>query len=302
MKRLIVVYNPRSSRFKDVEREVLSAARELKGYMVGKYEVEPTDVDANAKKLAKLLHDDDLVISAGGDATGVIAVNGIMMSGKSAKLGVLPYGNFNDLARTLGTSTLDDVTRGEVVKYYPLDIVVDGKHFRYASCYVTMGMTAEAVELFDEPKFRKKMQKGHKSSWRSYVQLVKWYFKNRHKKVYIPPFALNGVKQHPKISDYAAMNGTSMCRVMKTKGCYKEKDKFTRLTGRLTSFWRLSILMIRSIVTCTPHLSVKGTDLIEFDVPSTVELQAEGEYRIFRDIKKIEVRKATEYIRMISLK
>ena len=32
-----------------------------------------------------------------------------MKSGKSATLTVLPYGNFNDLARTLGTKKLDDI-------------------------------------------------------------------------------------------------------------------------------------------------------------------------------------------------
>ena len=298
MKRILIVYNPRSSRFKDVEREVLDAARDLKGYMVGKYEVENTNVDDNAKKFAKILRDGDLVVSAGGDATGVIAVNGIMLSGKKAKLSVLPYGNFNDLARTLGVSKLNDVLEGEAKEYWPLDIIVDGKHFRYASCYVTMGMTAEAVELFDEPKFRKKMQKGSKSSWRSYIQLVKWYFKNRHKKSFIPRFRVNGVLQHAKVSDYAAMNGTSMCRVMKTKGCYQYSNKFVRLTGRLTSFWRLSWLMIRSIFVCTPHVEIEK-DEIEFLNLATVELQAEGEYKIFKDISKIEVKKADKPLTLI---
>ena len=79
MKRLLIVYNPRSTRFVDVEKEVLSKTKDLKGYMVGKYEVEPTDVDKNAAKFAKLIKDGDLVISAGGDATGIIASNGILI-------------------------------------------------------------------------------------------------------------------------------------------------------------------------------------------------------------------------------
>jgi len=53
MRRLLIIYNPRSSRFSDVKDEVLSRLTELKGYMVGKYEVANTDVDDNAKKLAK---------------------------------------------------------------------------------------------------------------------------------------------------------------------------------------------------------------------------------------------------------
>ena len=109
MQRLILVYNPRSSRYVDVEREVISRLHHLKGYTIGKYEVKPTNLDDNITKLSKLLKNGDFVLSAGGDATGIIASNGILKSGKDATLAVLPYGNFNDLARTLGTMKFDDV-------------------------------------------------------------------------------------------------------------------------------------------------------------------------------------------------
>ena len=297
MKRLFVVYNPRSSRFCDVEKEVLSHLPKLKGYIIGKYEVEPTGVDKNAAKFAKLLRDGDFVISAGGDATGVISANAILNSNKDVTLAVLPYGNFNDLARTLGTKTLDDIT-GPAQKLYPLEIRVDGKHWRYATCYVTIGMTAEAVPLFDEPKIRKSLQKGHKSSWRSYIYLVKWYFKNRHKKVFIPEFKLNGKPQPRNTSDYAAVNGRSMCRVMKGGYDYQVPQKFRSATYRLTNFWRLFKLMAKSILVRTPGVETKG-DILEFTKPSTVSLQAEGEYQTFENIKTIEVKKTNKYIKVI---
>lgn len=301
MNRVIIVFNPRSTRFKDVEREVLDASRNLTGYTVGKYEVKPTSIEENAACLAKVLNDDDLVISAGGDATGIISVHGIINSGKDARLAVLPYGNFNDLARTLGTFKFDDVFKGKVKKLYPLDIIVDGKHFRYATCYVTMGMTGEAVELFDDKDVRKKLQKGHKSSWCSYVNLVKWYFKNRHKKLFIPEFKLNGELMHIKTSDYCALNGRSMCRVMKGGDWYLKKDIFLHMTGKLANFWNLSILMTRSIFKRVPGSETKG-DVIEFIEPATVELQAEGEYKKFSDIKKIEIRKSDQALKVISLR
>ena len=65
MPRLIIVYNPRSSKHALVEKEVLEPARQMKGWMVGKYEVKPTDVDDNAAKLAQILKDGDLVVTAG---------------------------------------------------------------------------------------------------------------------------------------------------------------------------------------------------------------------------------------------
>lgn len=305
MKRLFIVYNPRSSRFLDVKKEVLDKTKSLKGYMVGKYEVEPTDVDENAKNLAKILKDGDLVLSAGGDATASISANGILRSNKDVTLAVLPYGNFNDLARTLGAKKFEDLNlyrrQGpSSSKLYPLEIHVDGKFFRYATCYVTIGMTAEACELFDEPRFRKSMQKGHKSSWRSYLALVKWYFKNRHKKQFIPDFKLNGKLQHKKTSDYAAVSGKSMCRVMKGGDDYHDPIVFRSMTDRLTNFWRLFKLMTKSILIRTPGVETKG-DKLEFIKPSTVELQAEGEYRTFENIKTIEIKKGKKCLKVIEI-
>lgn len=300
MKRLFIVYNPRSSRFVDVEKEVLSKARELKGYVICKYEVEPTDVDKNAAKFAKLLKDGDLVLAAGGDATGIIASNGILKSGKDASLAVLPYGNFNDLARTLGTKTFEQVFSKNVTtkKLYPLEIYVDGKFFRYATCYVTIGMTAEVCEIFDEPKFRKKMQKGSKSSWRSYIALVKWYFRNRYKKEFIPPFTVNGKPANKKASDYCALSGKSMCRVMKGGDDYLKPKVFRSMNRKLTGLPRLSILMMKSIFVRTPGEETTG-DKIEFLKPATVELQAEGEYKVFENIKSIEIKKGDKCLKVI---
>ena len=212
----------------------------------------------------------------------------------------MPYGNFNDLSRTLGTKTLADALSSEstVKKLYPLEIIVDGKFFRYATCYVTIGMTAEACELFDEPKFRKSMQKGHKSSWRSYLALAKWYFKNRRKKVFIPEFTLNGKKTAKGISDYCALSGKSMCRVMKGGDDYLKPKVFRSENCRLTNFWRLTKLMVAAIFTRTPGTPTTN-DILEFANPATVELQAEGEYRTFKDIKSIEIKKGEKYIKVI---
>lgn len=175
-----------------------------------------------------------------------------------------------------------------VKRLYPLDVIVDGQHWRYASGYVTIGMTAEAVELFDEPKFRKKMQKGHKSSWRSYLALAKWYFKNRHKKVFIPEFTLNGQPTKSKISDYCALSGRSMCRVMKGGNDYLRPEVFRSENCRLTSFPRLFNLMAKSILFRVPGQETTS-DTIRFKNPATVEIQAEGEYNIFKDITTITI-------------
>lgn len=301
MQRLFVIYNPRSSRYASVKADVLSRVSSLKGYIVGKYEVEKTDVDRNATKFAKLLKDGDMVLSAGGDATAVIAANAIMQSGKDATLAVLPYGNFNDLARTLGTRTFDDIfhhSKPTAHKLYPLEIYIDGQFFRYATCYVTIGMTAEAVKLYDGAKMRRVLKKKSGRYIGSYTHLAGWYFKNRHKKVFLPQFSLNGQPQHPKASDYAAINGRSMARVMRGGEDYHRPKVFRSEVDRLTNFWRLCRLMFRSIFSRIPGHDTTG-DVLEFTRPATVELQAEGEYRVFKDIKKIEIRKATKCLKVV---
>ena len=130
MKRIILVYNPRSSRFAEVKTDVIDKVYALKGYMIGKYEVEKTDVDKNSAKLAKILKNGDLVLSAGGDATAQIAANSIIKSNKDVTLAVLPYGNFNDLSRTLQTDTIEQIfnQKNTTRKLYPLEIIVDGSH------------------------------------------------------------------------------------------------------------------------------------------------------------------------------
>ncbi len=303
MRKLLIVYNPRSSRAAEVEKEVLASARELAGMMVGKYEVERTDVDKNAAKFAKLLKDGDLVLAAGGDATATIAANGILLSSRDVSLAVLPYGNFNDLARTLKTKSFEQVFENQkleksVRKLYPLEIIVDGKFFRYATCYVTIGMTAEAVEIYDRPEVRKKLKKNFGRKVGSYVSLASWYFKNRHRKQFLPEFYLNGKLQDKRISDYAAVNGRSMARVMKGGEDYLKPKTFRSETDRLTNFWRLFRLMFLSIFVRVPGAETKG-DVLEFVEPATVEIQAEGEYRVFRGVKKIEIRKAEKWLKVV---
>ena len=327
MKRVLIVYNPRSSRYAEVKKEVLEPIHGLKGYIIGKYEVKSSNLDANINNLSKLLKDGDLVISAGGDATGVIAANAILKSKKDVTLSVLPFGNFNDLARTLGTKTLEEVlgTGGRNLssedrklgrtalsvseedrfgqapcqKLHPLEIWVDDKFFRYATCYVTIGMTASAVYLYDQPKMRKKLRTNFGRKISSYTELAKWYFKNRHKKQFLPEFTLNGVKQHPKTSDYAAVNGRSMARVMKGGDDFLRPHHFRHETDRLTSFPRLAKLMIKSIFYRIPGTDTTG-DILEFTNPSIVELQAEGEHTALKNIKKIEIKKGTKCLEVIT--
>ena len=308
MQRIFIVYNPRSSRFKDVQKEVLDilmSPERLKnfgvtGAMVGKYEVEKTNVDDNAARLARLIRDEDLVLAVGGDATAVIAANGILLSKKDATLAALPYGNFNDLAKMLKVKTLADVFKAKTAKLWPLEVLVDGKHLRYSTCYTTIGMMAEATELFDNKKVRKSLRKGHKTTWRSYPKLAKWYFKNRSKRVFLPEFKLNGLFQKKNTTDYLAVNGKKLARVMRGGTWYKNEKTFWHTTGRLKSFFRLSFFMAKSMFNKVPGAETKG-DTLEFLSPATIEFQSEGEYKILENVEKIEIKKAEQFLKVLYL-
>ena len=300
MKHLLIVYNPRSSRYLEVKDQVLARAKELSGYIVGKYEIANTNIEDNIKQLSQVLEGGDLVLAAGGDATAIIAANAILESGKEVTLAVLPYGNFNDLSRTLRTKTFDDVflSGATARNFYPLEIIVDGKFFRYSTCYVTVGMMAESVGLYNEPEMRRKLKKTFGRQVTSYTELAKWYFKNRKKHVFIPEFKLNGVLQPKNTSDYAAVNGRSMARVMKGGEDYRDPKYFRHKIDHLTNIHRLIKLMFKSVISRIPGSATDG-DTLEFVNPSAVALQAEGEGKVFENIKIIEIRKSKKCLKVI---
>lgn len=323
-RKLIIIYNPRSTKASAVEQEVLAPARELKGWLVGKYEVKPTDVNDNVERLAQILSDGDLAVAAGGDGTAVIAANGIMQSGKDVTLGVLGYGNFNDMARMLGVGRpvkhgeqyvggVAEITQkfenGAVKEIYPLEVEVDGKHWRYVPCYVTLGLFAESVAIFDDRKVRKKLRSGKKGLVFSVWNLAKWYFKNR-KRSFLPGGEIEkrgvqgvetrGVMQaFPEgMTDYIAVNGKSLARIMRGGKNYLKTDEFRSTTQRLGRFWRLVWFMMKSILWRVPGTDT-SEDIIRFTEMGVVEIHAEGEYERLEGVRKIVVRKRGKSLKVV---
>jgi len=56
--------------------------------------------------------------------------------------------------------------------------------------------------------------------------------------------------------------------------------------------------MAKSILYRTPGNETKN-DILEFLTPATVELQAEGEYEVFKNARKIEIRKGNQCLQVI---
>ena len=160
------------------------------------------------------------------------------------------------------------------------------------------GMMAESVKIYDQPKMRKKLKKSFGRKISSYIDLAGWYFKYRHKKQFLPDFKLNGKLQPKNTSDYAAINGHFLARVLKSTPYYQNPHIFLHETDRLTNFWRLAKLITKSIFFRIANTETTY-DKVEFLEPATIEIQAEGEYQVFKDIKKIEIKKGDKFIKVI---
>jgi diacylglycerol kinase family enzyme len=308
-RRVFLVYNPRSSKATFVKEQVAAPLRDIPGVMFGKYEVKPTDVDDNAEQLSKILTDGDIVIAAGGDGTATIGLNGVMLSKKAVRFMAVPFGNFNDMARTLKKASGKEL--------YPLEAKIDGVHYRYAACYFTIGMFAESTEIFDAEKTRKKLRKGNKGIIFSIRTLVKWYFRNKRKR-FIPPFKYfsttktydaNGVFQvrvktmhedeSKGISDYLAVNGVSVAKMMKGgKKFFLHKSDFLSTTGKLNKFFKLAPFMAKSILSRVPG-DISTEDTIIFPDYGDVEIQAEGEYKKLKHVGKIVISKSEKSLKIL---
>jgi hypothetical protein len=300
LRKILLVYNPRSSKAKLVKAQVFEPLRGIPGVMFGKFEVQPTDVDDNAAQLAKILADGDVVIAAGGDGTATIGLNGVMLSGKDVRFSALPFGNFNDMARTLKLASGREI--------YPLEAQIDGGHYRYAVCYFTIGMFAESTEVFDHAKTREKLKQGNKGIFFSIRTLAFWYFRNRHKR-FIPEFiersemsdtrgGLNGEKARG-VSDYLAINGVSVAKMMKGRSdVVEDPAKFLSATGKLNGFFGLMKFMTKSIFRGIPG-RISEMDQLIFVTPACVEIQAEGEYKRLENVKKIVVKKAAKPVKIL---
>lgn len=298
MQRLIAVYNPNSSKYGRVKSEVLDKLRSLKGWTVGRYEIKPVSLEENAMALSELLQDGDLVVSIGGDGTAAVTANAILGSKKAVRLGVLGYGNFNDLSRTFKTKTLDDLMNGKTVKVWPLEATIDGKRWRFALGYITIGLFAEATAVFDDEKTRKKLRSGRKTPVFSWKVLAKWYFRNRKKREFLPPVKLNGRSLAKNTTDYVALNGKSMAGVMRGRNWFLKPRVFQSETAGLRKFSKLMTLMLKSMIYKVPGKKTEG-DILEFKDPAEIMIQAEGEYTRFAGVKQIEIKKAERCLNVV---
>ena len=282
--RVILVCNRKSTGYKRVEKEVVKPLREFilqqKGMIFLRFDVESLMLEENAKRLANLIGDGDVVLVAGGDGTAGIGVNGIMQSGKDAKFYVIPYGNFNDIIQILRPNS------GK--KVYAIEALMDGKHFRYALAYFTIGMMAESTKIFDDEKVRRKLRKSKFNLIFSLKTLLMWFFVN-HKKDYI---TVDG----QKYSDILVVNGKNVARLMKG-GEYYLGETFLYTEQRLNNFFAMVFFMLQAMFSGIPGKKLKNKT-IHFEEKQRIFIQSEGEYKdlVVQEISFLKSKKSIEIL------
>ena len=279
-----------------MQKEVIEPLRTVRGLILLKFEIKATSVEENVKNLANLLQDGDTLVSAGGDGTASIGLNAAITSGKKVCFSALPYGNFNDMSRMLKTKDIAQVLeKKETKKFYPLEIFIDGKFWRYAGCYATAGLFAESTEIFDNRKIRKNLQKNKKRLIFSVFSLADWYFKNHQKREFLPNFKINGKNAKRGTTDYLAINGRTVARVMRGGKYFEDSGYFLSGTAKLRSLPKLLVFMAKAMTTGVGG-EKSNIDILEFELPSDIEIQVEGEYRRFNKISKIEIKKSDSFV------
>ena len=203
-----------------------------------------------------------------------------MQSGKDAKFYVIPYGNFNDIIQILRSNS------GK--KVFPIEALIDGKHFRYALAYFTVGMMAESTKIFDDEKVRRKLRKSKFNLIFSLKTLLMWFFVNR-KKDYI---TIDG----QKYSDILVVNGKNVARLMKG-GEYYLGETFLYTEQRLNNFFAMVFFMLQAMFSGIPGKKLKNKRIC-FEEKQRIFIQSEGEYKdlVVQEISFLKGKKSIEIL------
>ncbi|MDO4871916.1 MAG: diacylglycerol kinase family protein [bacterium] len=302
-KRLVLVINSRSSGFKTIQTKILPHLNELQlnENQLATFEIQPTTPIENAHEMAKMLHDDDVILVAGGDGTAHIATNAAMLSGKkNIQMKYTGFGNFNDYANSFsknsGKAAIWAFENGEVKsRIRPLEIRINGEFFRYAPLYATVGLTAEMAEIFESKKLRKVLKKFHGRNSRLILSLIaatRFYFRHRQNyNLAISKIEIDGKeisKKTAKITDLVFMNGPRMARIMRSKINKTDAEHFG-FTAMNAGDFRANIpFLVRGFLGKIPLQRIRKSK-IEFEKPAKIALQIEGEATFLREVKTLEI-------------
>ena len=88
-----------------------------------------------------------------------------------------------------------------------------------------------------------------------------------------------------------AVNGKTVAKMMRGGKYFLSKDGFLSYNGQMTKFFKLSLMMAKSILRKVPGTE-SDYDCLVFPKPAKIMAQAEGEYKKLDAVEIIEISKA----------
>jgi diacylglycerol kinase family enzyme len=252
------------------------------------------DYDDNVAAFAESFREGDTILAAGGDGTHTQVSEAIIQSGLAdLRAGFLAYGNFNDIPVGFnGPGRIDPLTlldaRARAIDAIPMHVDVNGETVRRPLAYATLGWTATASGKFAEGDFRQHLKERNKhlvtalsgaALFREYVQ--------RRRDLYLPHFTLNDDRElHTRTTDVVALNHSRMGRFIRLKGFDSSDKDFAYVQLDVSNLIKNSPFLSRAFAGQMPA-EMTNEQRLDFQVPSTVPFQNEGEFKLLEGVESI---------------
>ncbi len=303
--RVMVVQNPVSSRSRDVQRCVIDRLEDsaIPKSHIKIFSTPSAHANETIEALCEAIQPGDQILVAAGDGTGNAVINAYMQADtQGVRLGFLPYGNFNDMAATFtGRSAIRDPSKlldeGRTVEAHPLQVAINGEHYRYALLYATFGWTAFAAAIFDNPDTRRALQNGDTKLVDNLITIARMYFKTRSSST-LPPFRREGKPSlHKETTDVLAINGPVMAKIIRTNKGYYEGNNFLRSDLDISTIPPNTLLLARSAfnVVARTKLQLSGTiaseDILKFLTSFPLPIQLDGEFELVPHVTTLAISK-----------
>lgn len=290
-KRLVVVHNPNST---GAARAVDEVIKPLYDNSVDftLFETQHSDTEANIADMRKVFQRGDRAIVTGGDGTKMQAMNAVCREQLTdIQFGLLPYGNYNDLAdKHLDIHQIIN-QRYTTSPLSPMTIDVNGEYYRHAPSYLTLGFTALAASRFSSEDTREIIKRLplHLRKLANIAELAISYLQMSREK--LPTFHTSESDiVRSAVTDILLLNSKRAGGIIRSHPNYAQEDFFGYHEANVTNIFAslpfgLSALAGHAIA--DPRRETR----ITFERPSTVPLQSEGEFMELHDVSEIFVYK-----------
>lgn len=233
------------------------------------------------------------VLSAAGDGTAEQLINATLRSEKDLELGLLPFGNFNDMASAHmdKDQTVLHLLDAPTVELHSMTVDVNGEFWRHAPAYITLGLTARIAAGFDNPKSREAMKAASKPERvvRRLGQAVGDYFKFSQES--LPAFRVNGGEIIDGSTDVAASNNTVAAGMIRARDSYYDNDYFgARADLNMGNILEAAVFGTLSLTGRSPLERMQAMRL-SFEQASSVPIQTGGEFQQLHNVNEIFIYK-----------